>query len=143
MGGFMNEKNGILQFSLFKVEKGKEKICKCDPPHYEIDTANRIITCGGCGAVIDPFDAIARLAEYTKEYEEYQDRALEKINSYREMANEELRRRFRNRAFKEMDSQYRSGMLPRCPKCQEIFDPIEIDCWTNQKYYKESESENE
>lgn len=137
MSNVIEEKNKVLSFTLFKVEKGREKICRCNPPHYIIDTANRIIICDDCGAVIEPFEALLNVVEYTKEYEEYQEKALEKINSYREMANEELRRRFRNKAFKDMDSNYQKGMLPHCPKCGEIFEPAEISHWTNKKYYRQ------
>lgn len=135
MSNVIEERNKVVSFTLFKIEKGREKICNCNPPHYIIDTANRIIVCDDCGAVIEPFEALLNVVEYTKEYEEYQEKALEKINSYREMANEELRRRFRNKAFKDMDSNYRKGMLPHCPKCGEMFEPTEIDHWTNKKYY--------
>lgn len=134
MSDVIEEKNKILSFTLFKIEKGREKICNCNPPHYIIDTVNRIIVCDDCGAVIEPFEALLNVAGYTKEYEGYQEKALEKINSYREMANEELRRRFRNKAFKDMDRNYRNGMLPHCPECGEIFEPTEITRWTNKKY---------
>jgi len=140
MSDVIEEKNKVLSFTLFKIEKGREKICSCNPPHYIIDTANRIIVCDDCGAVIEPFEALLNVAEYTKEYEEYQKKALKKINSYREMANEELRRRFRNKAFKDMDAQYKSGMLPHCPKCGEIFEPTEITRWTSAKYYQKKET---
>lgn len=137
----IEEKGKVLSFTLLKVEKGREKICKCSPPHYVIDTANRIVICDDCGAVLDAFDAIVELCNHIKEYEEYQDKALKQINTYREMADEEYRRRFRNRAFKEMDAEYRKGMLPRCPECGEIFEPTKINHWTNRKYYKESEEQ--
>lgn len=137
----IEEKGKVLSFTLLKVEKCREKICKCSPPHYVIDTANRIVICDDCGAVLDAFDAIVELCNHIKEYEEYQDKALKQINTYREMADEEYRRRFRNRVFKEMDAEYRKGMLPRCPQCGEIFEPTKINQWTNRKYYKESEEQ--
>lgn len=37
MDELIKKENNILSFTLFKVEKGREKICKCNPPHYEID----------------------------------------------------------------------------------------------------------
>ena len=141
--GIIEEKGRVLSFTLQKMKKGREKICKCSPPHYVIDTANRIAICDDCGAVLDAFDALVVLAEYIKEYEEYQEKALEKINTYREMADEELRRRFRNKAFKDMDANYRNGMLPHCPKCGVMFEPTEITHWTNGKYYDGSRTEKE
>lgn len=132
----IEEKDKILSFILFKLEKGKEKICKCNPPHYKIDTMNRIVTCSDCGAVLDAFDALVTLCKYTEEYEEYQRQAIEKINTYRELANSEQRRWIKNRAFKEMDAHYRNGMYPFCPQCGELFDPSEINRWGSKAFYE-------
>ncbi len=139
MNDLIEEKDNVLSFTLYKVERGREKICRCNPPHLEIDTTNRIVVCKDCGATIDPFEALLTFAEYAEEYEKYQDEALEKINSYREMANEELRRKMRNKAFKDMDSNYRNGMYPYCPKCGEMFDPMKLTHWGNKKFYEERE----
>ncbi len=139
MNDLIEEKGKVLSFTLYKAERGREKICKCNPPHLEIDTTNRIVVCKDCGATIDPFEALLTFAEYTEEYEKYQEEALEKINSYREMANEELRRRMRNKAFKDMDINYRNGMYPHCPKCGEMFDPMKLTHWGSKKFYEESE----
>ncbi len=139
----ISEKDNVLSFTLFKVEKGREKICRCDPPHYIIDTTNRIVICDDCGAVLDTFDALRILCEYIKKYEEYQEKAIERVNIYKELANEEMRRRFRNKAFKDMDANYKKGMLPRCPKCGKLFEPTEITHWTSRKYYDGSRTEKE
>lgn len=141
MGDIIEDMGGVLSFTLFKVEKGREKICKCNPPHYEIDPVNRIVTCMDCGATLDAFEALTVFCNYIKEYEDYQEEAIKKINVYRELANEESRRRFKNKAFREMDSKYKSDMLPHCPECGEVFDPMKIQRWTNRKYCDMAESE--
>ena len=125
----MDEKEGILSFTLYKIEKGREKICKCNPPHYILDEVNRIVTCQDCGATIDAFEALMAINRYIDQYTEYQKEAIQKANSYREMANEELHRRFRNKAFKDMDSHYQKGLYPYCPECGRIFDPAKITQW--------------
>lgn len=101
MGDIIEDMGGVLSFTLFKVEKGREKICKCNPPHYEIDPVNRIVTCMDCGATLDAFEALTVFCNYIKEYEDYQEEAIKKINVYRELANEESRRRFKNKAFRK------------------------------------------
>ncbi len=58
MSNLIKEKDKVLSFTLYKVERGKEKICRCNPPHLEIDTTNRIVVCMDCGATIDPFEAL-------------------------------------------------------------------------------------
>ena len=52
MSDIIKEKDNVLSFTLFNINKGREKICKCNPPRYEIDTVNRIITCMDCGAIL-------------------------------------------------------------------------------------------
>lgn len=137
MSDIIEEKDKVLSFTLFKVEKGREKICKCNPPHYEIDTENHIVTCMDCGATLDAFEALIALYKHIDKYREYQQKALEKYKLYKEWADKEQRRRIKNAAFKEMDRQYQSGMLPHCPRCGEVFDPMQIINWTNKKYCEE------
>lgn len=142
MSDIIEEKDKILYFTLFKVEKGREKICKCNPPHYEIDTVNRIVTCKDCGATLDPFDALLTLVDYMGRYSEYQKMALKKVKVYAELADEEWKRRIKNQIFKDMDANYRKDLYPVCPECGKIFDPIKITNWTNKAFY-EGEDKNE
>lgn len=136
MSDIIEEKDKVLSFTLFKVEKGREKICKCAPPHYEIDTVNRIVTCMDCGATLDAFETLITLCKHMDKYREYQKKALEKCKMYGELADKEQRRRMKNKAFKDMDKAYQSKMFPHCPKCGEVFDPMEIKRWTNKNMVK-------
>lgn len=137
MSNIIEEKDKVLSFTLFKVEKGRDKICKCNPPHYEIDVVNRIVTCGECGATIDAFEALVATCNYADEFRKYQEIALERIENFKEVLECMKHTRMKNKAFKDMDRQYHEGMLPHCPKCGEVFDPIEISRWTNKKYCEE------
>lgn len=123
------ENDGVLSFTLYKIEKGREKICKCNPPHYVLDEVNRLVICNDCGAVVEPFEALLQMTKYIDEFAEYQRESINKINVYREMANEESRRRMKNKAFKDMDRNYQKGLYPYCPECGKIFDPAKIIRW--------------
>lgn len=124
--------NRIISFDLVKINRGKEKICKCKCPHYEIDTTNRLVMCTDCMAVVEPFDALLSLADSLEEVENIQRKMLEKARAYEVMANEEAQRMIKNRIFRNMNEQYKKGMLPICPKCNEAFEPIEIKTWINE-----------
>lgn len=143
MSNLIQDKDGVVSFTLYKIEKGREKICKCNPPNYIIDEVNRLVTCENCGATLDAMEALLTLAKYMDVFEEYQDEALKKIEAYRKMANEELHRRFKNRAFKDMDTEYKKGLLPRCPRCDKMFEPMEIKHWMNKKYYTAADDSEE
>lgn len=121
------DENDVLQFQFLKIEKGRSKLCKCNPPHYEVDVVNRIVTCTDCGAVIDPFEALVTLCSYEDRFTEYQEKALKKVKVYSEMADKEFRRRIKNAAFKNMDS----------PQCKKIINPVEITNYANKRIYDE------
>lgn len=66
---------------------------------------------------------------------------LSKAKKYRAMAEEEYERMIRGRVFRNMDQQYRQGMLPICPKCTQAFDPVKIRSWINEKYLEDEQKE--
>lgn len=120
----------IIQFDIAKIERGKKKICRCESPHYEIDTTNRIVMCVDCGAVLDAFDALLSLAERKEQIERLQSQMLQRAKTYKKLADEELHHMIKNKVFREMQSKYKKNMFPMCPKCGELFDPIEIRAWS-------------
>lgn len=122
--------NEIISFNLARIERGREKLCKCDPPHYEVDTVNRIVSCQDCGATVDAFDALVTLARRYELVEDAQRKMLSKAKLYGEMADAEFRRMRRNKTFRDMDENRRKGLYPICPKCSEVIDPVDIRHWT-------------
>lgn len=122
--------NEIISFRLAKIEKGREKLCQCNPPHYEIDVVNRIVTCADCGATIDAFDALVKLAERFELLEEAQTKMIEKAKVYGEWADREFKRMRKNQVFSNMTRIQESGLYPICPKCAEPIDPADIREWT-------------
>lgn len=137
------DKEKPVSFDLLRINKGMKKICTCNPPHYEISVENRIIMCRDCGAVIDPFEAMLSIAEYHEQLREETNRLKEKAKVYSEEANKELKRMRKSRVLREMEEQYRKNMLPRCPKCREYIDPLEITEWTNAAYIKQEKKKEE
>ena len=123
-------RSDIVSFDLVRINRARGKMCKCNPPHYEVDTTNRIVTCSDCGAVVDAFDALVSLAKRYEDLEEAQQRMLSKAQSYAKMADEEFQRMRRNKVFRDMESNYRNGLFPICPKCMKAFDPVHIQGWT-------------
>ena len=120
----------IVRFDLVKINRGREKLCKCVAPHFEIDTENRIVLCQNCGAILDPFEALVKLAERPEKLVEAQERMLTKIKFYKEEAEQEQKRMIRSRTFREMQKNYNNGLFPYCPVCKEQFDPAEVNRWS-------------
>lgn len=122
----------IISFDLAKINRGKEKICKCKKPHYEIDTTNRLVMCTDCGAILEPFDALLSLAERMEEVEKLQNKMIGKAKTYSELASEEFSKLIRSRVFRNMNEKYKNGMFPICPECNTPFEPTEIQSWINE-----------
>lgn len=133
------EKEEPICFDLLRINKGMKKICRCNPPHYELSVKNRIIICRDCGAVVDPFEAMLSIAGYHEQLREETKRLKEKAKVYSEEANKELKRMRKSRVFREMEESYRKNMFPRCPKCREYIDPLEITEWTNTECIEQEE----
>lgn len=134
-----------IHIDLLRINKGRKKLCQCNPPYYEVDLENRIVMCTDCGAVVDPFDALLSVCQNYEIYQEDIRRLKEKAKTYADEAKKEFDRMCRNRTFREMEHNYRLNMLPTCPECGNIFDPVNITLWTNRKvlevYGKEREHE--
>ena len=122
----------IVRFDLVKINRGREKLCRCATPTYEVDTVNKIVTCQICGAVLDPFDALTRLAERPERLVEVQRKMQESIQYYSEKVQEERDRMIRSRAFREMQNHYNAGLYPYCPECEQQFDPAKISRWSRK-----------
>lgn len=135
----INKTADVISFDLLRIERGREKICKCNPPRLVIDVQNRIVTCEYCGATLDGFEALMKLADQFDELCKYEQSMIDNANSYKELADKEWRRRMKNKVFKDMDKQYQNDMYPYCPKCGEMINPIKITNYGNKKFYEESE----
>lgn len=56
----------IVRFDLVKINRGREKLCQCTAPCFEVDEENRIVSCKICGAILDPFEALISLRSVRK-----------------------------------------------------------------------------
>ena len=119
----------IVRLDLVKINRGREKLCKCVAPHFEIDTENRIVLCQKCGAILDPFEALVKLAEHPEKMVEMQKQMQERIKAYKEEVEQERSKMIKSKVFREMQRHYNAGLFPYCPECKMQFDPVKIDRW--------------
>lgn len=129
----------VIQFEIMKINRDCNKICKCNPPTYEIDTTNRLIQCTTCGAYVEPFEAILKLSEYGEYLHKEIERLKEKRNLYAKEVNELGSKRFKLNHFRNLQSSYLQGLSPICPKCNKPFDIMKITSHTSNKYIENEE----
>lgn len=127
--------DNVKRIDVLRVEFGKRKLCECYNPHYEIDYQNRLVYCLDCGAIVDPFEALVKLARHYERIGEQVEALLEQrreIASYKPhlVVLKELEKRYRSQHF---------SMVPCCPRCGEPFDLPELTHWANRKFLRSKE----
>jgi predicted molibdopterin-dependent oxidoreductase YjgC len=118
----------IVHIDVLRINRGIEKRCKCKDKTFIVDTQNRCVNCGSCGALIDPYEAIEYLATYWERVEQQTEALLEQrrqIANYKPhlVVMRELERRYRGKK-----------MLPCCPHCGRGFYFEEIKSWVGRGY---------
>ena len=120
----------VKDIDVIRLNRNLRKICKCNRPHFEVDTTNRLVTCTDCGAIGDAFDVLVYLC---KDYERLQ----EQVDALLEQRKEIARYKPYRVTIKNLEQMYKGGkMLPHCPKCGEIFRLEELIHWSNARLYE-------
>ncbi|MDD3029801.1 MAG: hypothetical protein PHS57_05935 [Alphaproteobacteria bacterium] len=114
----MDGREKISWIDIIRQKKNYSRYCTCLDPHYLVDSANRMVECADCGAIIDPFQALEKLANNH-----------ERINSDFDRMREEAKKletyKPRLRVIKYLEERYSgtsNAMVPSCPHCGEYFD---------------------
>lgn len=121
----------VIHIETLRVNYARDKICKCQKPCYEIDYKNRLVYCRTCQAIIDPFEALYKLAIKYQEINDEIDRARafkKELQNYKPYLRETKR-------YEKMMRE--KNMLPVCPKCNEAFKWEELTSMANKRFYKE------
>ncbi|SRR5690625_3220450 len=118
----------VVDIDQIRINRGIEKICKCDDRRFVVDTQNRRVTCGDCGAVVDGYDAMYELAMYGEKLKQQVDNLLEQrkqIANYKPWLV----------TIRNLEKKYRGRkMLPNCPACSEPFYLEELTHWTGKPF---------
>lgn len=116
----------VFNLELLKIKHDAHKHCNCSGCEIVVDAANRLVYCGECGAVLEPFQAIMRIVT---NYERVRKDIEHLLQQRKQIANykpwlvtiKDLEKRYRGRK-----------MLPTCPHCHEAFYLEELTRWTNE-----------
>ena len=122
--------NKIISIETIRINYARNKICKCDKPLYEIDYKNRLVYCRTCNAIIDPFEALYKVALYMQDINCEIKRAIEykkELENYKPYLKQAKRY---EKMMREKD------MLPICPKCNQLFKWDEVSSMGNKRFYK-------
>lgn len=116
----------IVQIKDLRIDRNIGKVCKCHNPTRSINTRSRQVFCDGCGALIDPFDALVTV---THRFQNYNS----SLNRMRDQAEELKNYKPWLKVIRKLEKEYRGKkMLPNCPRCDEPFYLEELKYWTNK-----------
>lgn len=132
----------IVRFDAVRIEYGKRKMCQCYSPHYEIDYQNKLVYCLDCGAIVDPLEALMRIAKDTKRWDDYTQELLEQR---RQIMSYQPRRVVIKNLEKRYVKEDRRNLEPTCPRCGRPFELEELlkTPWVNREFAKMKEAEHE
>ena len=117
----------VVDIEVLRINRNINKRCQCDDRNYVVDTQNKEVSCGKCGARIDPYEAIEDLAY---NHERLQREAQMLLDQRREITNYKINMV----VFRGLESNYRGKkMLPICPHCNRAFYFEELNFWTNRE----------
>lgn len=131
----------IISIIALRQGRQNEFICRCynnrlksqnKPPRFTVDEETHTVWCDWCGNMIEPFDAVMAITNYS-------DKLIKTLQEAHEEAVRvfKLVRKYKpwRRAMKNIEQSIgRNGnMLPLCPKCGEPFDLLEIERYRNRK----------
>lgn len=120
--------NRIIGLDQIRINRGLGKICKCENRKFIIDTDNRRVTCAGCGAVVDPYDALYDLAHQDEERNRQVEMLLKQRKEIAEYKPYLV-------VIKKLEKQYRGyKLIPNCPRCGEPFYLEELNTWAGKKF---------
>ncbi|SFM28749.1 hypothetical protein SAMN04487943_11233 [Gracilibacillus orientalis] len=118
----------VISIEQVKINRSRDKICKCSNRRFEIDTRNRKIHCRDCGAMIAPYDAMYDLAMKG-------NRLQGEVNQLLEQRKQIINYKPWLVTIKKLERQYRGKkMLPCCPRCDEPFYLEELTSWTGKPF---------
>lgn len=121
--------NNITRFDLLQINRDVKKLCRCPEPKYVLDTQNRFVHCKYCNGIVDPFDALCKIARHYERYAEQTEAMREerrKIDKYKPHLISIKRL--------EQDIGKNGEMVPHCPHCKRPFEISELTSFTNRRF---------
>lgn len=127
---YVKDKDGIINFGLLKAEVNRKKLCRCQDASCTLNVNNRLVICDKCGAIIDPFDALLKIADKNQEWEEYQKKARLRAEQWQQEADRALKLMLRYKNTRRIAENCKDGLCPVCPECKKAIAPERITRWS-------------
>ena len=103
--------DNVIPITTLRINYDKKKKCTCRDTKFEVDYQNKEVICTECGSVVQPFDAICKLAQHY-------DRVQAEVRNLLDQRKQILNWKPWLLPVRDIERIYRGGdMLPCCPHC--------------------------
>ena len=117
----------IIDIEVVRINRNIDKRCTCRDRNFIVDSQNKEINCGTCGARVDSYEA---LEEVASSYERLGDEVRHLLKQRKQIMNYKPHLI----VFRDLESKYRGKkMLPICPHCHRAFYFEELNAWTSRE----------
>lgn len=130
------ENTNVLRMDVIKVDRAKKKLCNCFCTKYTIDTENRLIYCDNCGAVVDPYDALLKFAEWGERAAKQSEECINQLKFLQTEVSELRNKRQQLSVYKDMASHYKQSLYPICYHCKKAINPLKVTQYVSSKYFE-------
>lgn len=113
----------VMRIDVLRIEHNSQTQCRCKKPIYELDTHNRFVYCAECGAIVDAFDALYKMA---KDYDSINRDVEMALRQAKELATYKphLRR------LRDIEQHHNKNLYPLCPNCSKAIRIENINSYT-------------
>ena len=130
----------VVRFDAVQIAYDKAKNCQCENPHYEVDYQNRMVQCLDCGAIVEPLEALMRIAKDQERWDNYTERMLEQR---RQIQNYRPQLLVMQALEKQYISAEKNGLQPRCPHCACTFPLSDLlNTWWSKPMFNRKKERN-
>lgn len=113
----------VTRIDVARVDMAARKICRCEEPCFLVDIPNRLVHCGVCGAIVDPFEALKYMAYH---YDRINGEMERQMEERRQLDNYKPRRMVLKKLEERFTKLGRHDFAPTCPRCGERFELEEL-----------------
>lgn len=109
----------IADIDILRIVHARGKKCYCHSPRFVMEADTRTVYCRECGAQMDAYEALRRLAS---NWNTVQSQVQRLRDQYTELLAWNPRRRVVKEIERRLTHKWSENEIPTCPHCHESFE---------------------
>ncbi len=113
----------VTDIDILRIVHARGKKCYCRSPRFVMEEDTRTVYCRECGAQMDAYEALRRLANH---WESVQSQVQQLRDQYTALQAYQPRRRVVKDLERRLTHKQYQHQIPTCPRCHEGFEVSEL-----------------